>query len=180
MPRNPNKRQCKAKSKRTGERCQKWAVEGYEVCYWHGANPNNRGGAPKGNKNALKHGLYENVIRARLTPEEQEIFDAIPTDAELANELRILRFKLLRLLEPVEREMLGQSNQIVTLEVDEVTKAYAIEKLVDGIRKLVKDMQGTEDDDGTLTQLVEVLQASAEALGVDMDGMDDDAEDEDK
>lgn len=183
MPRNPNKRQCKAKSKRTGERCKKWAVEGYEVCYWHGANPTNRGGAPKGNKNAMKHGLYENVIRDRLTPKEQAVFDAIPADPELANELRILRFKLLRLLEPVEREMLGQFNEIVTIKVDEVTKAYAIEKLVDGIRKLAKDMQGTDEDDGSFDELVAALRASADALGMDMDDMDaeqDDVGDEDR
>jgi hypothetical protein len=43
---------CRAKSKRSGKPCQSPAVRGYEVCRMHGA----AGGAPKGNKNALKHG----------------------------------------------------------------------------------------------------------------------------
>jgi uncharacterized protein YjcR len=45
---------CHAKSKRSGLRCQAPAMRGHNVCRMHGAG----GGAPKGNKNALKHGLY--------------------------------------------------------------------------------------------------------------------------
>ena len=45
---------CHAKSKRSGLRCQAPAVRGCEVCRMHGAG----GGAPKGNKNALKHGDF--------------------------------------------------------------------------------------------------------------------------
>jgi len=44
---------CKAKSKRTGERCRAPAVRGCRVCRMHGA----RGGAPKGKKNGnFRHG----------------------------------------------------------------------------------------------------------------------------
>ena len=45
---------CHARSKRTGKPCRAPAVRGYNVCRMHGA----RGGAPKGSKNALKHGYY--------------------------------------------------------------------------------------------------------------------------
>jgi hypothetical protein len=45
---------CRAISKRSGKPCQAPAVRGHEVCRMHGV----RGGAPKGNRNALKHGLY--------------------------------------------------------------------------------------------------------------------------
>jgi uncharacterized protein YjcR len=45
---------CHAKSKRSGLRCQAPAVRGREVCRMHGAG----GGAPKGNRNALKHGDF--------------------------------------------------------------------------------------------------------------------------
>jgi len=50
--------QCKAKSKRSGKRCQNPAVKGYEVCRVHGANPKNPGGAPKKNLNAVTHGTF--------------------------------------------------------------------------------------------------------------------------
>jgi uncharacterized protein YjcR len=45
---------CHAKSKRSGLRCQAPAVRGSSVCRMHGAG----GGAPRGNRNALKHGDF--------------------------------------------------------------------------------------------------------------------------
>jgi hypothetical protein len=45
---------CHARSKRSGLQCLSPAVRGYAVCRMHGAT----GGAPKGNKNALKHGEF--------------------------------------------------------------------------------------------------------------------------
>src|SRR5271154_3980934 len=43
---------CHAQSKRRRAQCRAPAVKGSRVCRMHGA----AGGAPKGNKNALKHG----------------------------------------------------------------------------------------------------------------------------
>ena len=65
---------CKAQSKRSGERCKFPVVQGYAVCRYHGANPNNPGGAPKGSHNALKHGAY---VKKLLTDEEKAIFEDI-------------------------------------------------------------------------------------------------------
>ena len=45
---------CAAKSKRSGKPCQSPAVTGHKVCRMHGA----RGGAPNGNRNALKSGCF--------------------------------------------------------------------------------------------------------------------------
>jgi hypothetical protein len=72
MVNEPQKIRCKAKSKRTGKQCQQWAVIGYQVCYHHGANPKNRGGAPKGSKNAMTYGAYINRL---LNDEERELFE---------------------------------------------------------------------------------------------------------
>ena len=47
-------RRSHAKSKRSAKLCQAPAVKGWAVCRMHGAG----GGAPKGNKNALRNGLY--------------------------------------------------------------------------------------------------------------------------
>jgi uncharacterized protein YjcR len=43
---------CHARSKRSGLQCRAPSVRGHSVCRMHGA----AGGAPKGNRNALKHG----------------------------------------------------------------------------------------------------------------------------
>jgi hypothetical protein len=45
---------CRATAKSTRQRCRGAAVKGYAVCRMHGA----RGGAPKGNRNAWKHGGF--------------------------------------------------------------------------------------------------------------------------
>jgi len=58
MPLNNIKKRCKAKAKRSGQRCQQPAVKGYDVCRVHGANPRNHGGPPKKNLNALVHGCF--------------------------------------------------------------------------------------------------------------------------
>jgi hypothetical protein len=158
---------CDAKT-RSGGTCRHqagWGTDhpGTGRCKLHGGASNGPG---PGNKNAVKHGVYETVVRERLDETQQLIFDAIPADESLALELRILRFKLLRLLEPVEREnaIPGPDGiELVTLQVDEVTKAYAIERLIDGIRKLVKDQRGAPNTDG-LAALVEAITASRAAL----------------
>ena len=51
---------CHAKSKRSGLQCRAPAVRGANVCRMHGA----AGGAPRGNKNALKHGCVTMTAEA--------------------------------------------------------------------------------------------------------------------
>jgi uncharacterized protein YjcR len=51
---------CRARSKRSGLQCRAPAVRGHSVCRMHGA----AGGAPKGNRNALKHGGFTAETRA--------------------------------------------------------------------------------------------------------------------
>ena len=89
MPLKNLAKQCKARSKATGQRCMNPAVTGYEVCYVHGANPKNRGGRPKGCKahdhvrkgpvgkqNALKHGAYS----PKLQPDELPMYERFLAD----------------------------------------------------------------------------------------------------
>jgi hypothetical protein len=69
-----NFKQCKAKSKRTGERCKARAVRGMDVCYHHG------GATPKGLASPnLKTGRYSKHLPQRLT----ERYEAALEDAEL-------------------------------------------------------------------------------------------------
>jgi hypothetical protein len=48
-------------AKSTRERCRGAAVKGFAVCRMHGA----RGGAPKGNRNAWKHGDFSAQAASR-------------------------------------------------------------------------------------------------------------------
>ncbi|MDP8240533.1 MAG: hypothetical protein P9X24_15685 [Candidatus Hatepunaea meridiana] len=65
-------KRCTAKAKRSGERCKNPAVKGYAVCRVHGANPKNRGGAPKNNLHALVHGCF---VDRFLKPGEEVMFN---------------------------------------------------------------------------------------------------------
>ena len=60
---------CGAKT-RAGGRCRRLAMRNGR-CDMHGGKST---GPPKGNTNALKHGIYSK----RLTPEEVELWDKIP------------------------------------------------------------------------------------------------------
>ena len=51
----PSNRRCGAKT-RSGRPCAAAPVRGKTRCWMHGGAPGS--GAPRGNKNALKHGLY--------------------------------------------------------------------------------------------------------------------------
>lgn len=83
---------CGAKT-RSGAPCQRPALAGKKRCRMHGgASP----GAPKGNKNSLKHGIYSRVIRE----EDREIYDSVATAlGSLDHEIAIVRMQLHNTLE---------------------------------------------------------------------------------
>jgi len=77
---------CEANSKRTGKQCRRFAMPGYSVCYMHGANPQNHGGAPKGSKNAMTHGIFSNDLQDDEEKQlYQEYYQALQKDFELNN-----------------------------------------------------------------------------------------------
>ena len=55
----------------------------------------NKGGAPKGNQNARKHGFYSKT----LTPRQQELFSQVSRLKSFGPEIALLRVKILSILE---------------------------------------------------------------------------------
>ena len=55
-------------------------------------------GGPPGNVNAVKHGAYQSLYAAYLPAEERELYEQIPGEADLEEEIRLLRLKMARLL----------------------------------------------------------------------------------
>ena len=155
---------CGAKT-RAGTPCQQkagWGTDhvGKGKCKLHGGASK---GAPKGNKNSRKHGAYETVIRGKLSDEEKKVYDNISAQDDLREELKILRFKLLRLLEPVEiEEVIGTKNGVekVIIKADEITKSRAIATICNNIRRIVKDMAAKGGDTSTLDDLVATIAES--------------------
>ena len=99
--------QCTATSKRTGERCKRFCAHGKTVCKWHGGASN---GAPKGSKNALKHGAYETITRETMFEDEVTYADSVNTDPVLILEeqLRVLKVKELRIAKRMKAAMLAE------------------------------------------------------------------------
>jgi uncharacterized protein YjcR len=61
---------CGAKT-RAGGGCLAPAVSGKKRCRMHGGAPGS--GAPRGNRNALKHGLFTREARARVRAQNQRL-----------------------------------------------------------------------------------------------------------
>lgn len=101
--------QCTATSKRTGERCKRMCAPGKTVCKWHGGNSK---GAPKGNKNALKHGAYESISLETMFPDEIEYANSISLDplTTLQEQLRFLRVKEARLAKRMKKALEAEMN----------------------------------------------------------------------
>ena len=79
---------CGAKT-RAGKPCKKSPVEGKKRCRLHGGlSP----GAPKGNKNGLRHGIYSRLF------DDSQLDDAIAMQGDVSRELAIARIQLANLL----------------------------------------------------------------------------------
>lgn len=79
---------CGAKT-RSGKSCQNKPIAGKKRCRLHGGlSP----GAPKGNKNNLRHGIYSRLF------DDAQIDDAIAMQGSVSRELAIARIQLANLL----------------------------------------------------------------------------------
>jgi len=63
-----NGKQCKAKSKRTGERCKANCVTGRDVCYHHGGKSLGGLASPR-----ITHGLYSKFLPAKLSSQYENL-----------------------------------------------------------------------------------------------------------
>ena len=91
---------CGAKT-RSGKPCQNKPIAGKKRCRLHGGlSP----GAPKGNKNNLKHGIYSRIF------DDSQLDDAIAMQGDVSRELAIARMQLANLL--THRKIQGDTPQL--------------------------------------------------------------------
>ncbi len=100
------KRLCGAKT-RSGEPCKKAGLQNGR-CRLHGGKSTGPKDPAKlkGNKNALKHGLYETIWLDTLTDEERELFAQVATDpkAQVENEFRLCDIRIRRMMQRIRQE----------------------------------------------------------------------------
>ncbi|WP_216675717.1 HGGxSTG domain-containing protein [Brevibacillus sp. HB1.3] len=157
-------KRCGAKTK-SGEACKKTALKNGR-CKLHGGKstgPKDRAKhseSLKGNKNALKHGLYETIWLDTLTEEEQELYHQVSTDpnVQVDSEYRLSALRIRRMLQRIQQE--EQKDKPDPAEIraieDAITKVQMnVAALIRENGKL-RDMQ-KQKSDGSLDQLVEIL-----------------------
>ena len=84
MPKNPNKRKCEIGG------CNAWAMRSSKLCAAHSGTA--RGGAPAGNTNRVKHGLYSH----HYTDKKMAVLLSPPDD--LTDEIALCRVLAGRLM----------------------------------------------------------------------------------
>lgn len=102
------------------------------------------GTGPPGNKNAVKHGAYEQIYYEALPEEERSLFDSIPDTDVLDGEIRLLRLKLSRLIgrgEITTYDMFGAAHK---RNITEAERERGIVEITAELRKLVKTKKQME------------------------------------
>lgn len=133
---------CGAKT-RNGGKCQHKAGHGTDhvgtgKCRLHGGASK---GAPKGNKNAQKHGIYSSILSV------QELDAAKQMQGSVETELAIARIQLMRLLQKQNE----QGDEPALLEVHEHStfiEDTAAQSLLDKMKKSAEECGEEYDPDG--------------------------------
>lgn len=116
-----DEQRCSARAKSTGSQCEKRGrsvCASCGVCRVHGCNCGSERGAPIGNKNAVKHGIYAVGLRE----DELAIWHEIPLGT-LDDEIRLCRIQLRR---AVEAQHKADSNPRWGLELDSASRERGI------------------------------------------------------
>lgn len=109
--------QCKAKSKRTGQRCKRGATPGMEVCYIHGGKSLRGIASP-----SFKHGRYSKAMPSRLLEKFNES-QSDPRLLELAEDISLIDARLSDVLVRVDSGESGQLWQKLRATHDAMIKA---------------------------------------------------------
>lgn len=148
--------QCKAKSKRTKERCRIAAMRGMEVCYWHG------GATGRAKRKAAERIAQAELLKA--AQDDPELADATP--AELLLHAAHSTGKVVLMLqkqgagrspEPAQLDLLGQWLDRLSRAASVVVSSKADELVI---------AQQARVADGQAHQLAEVMNRVLNALGL--------------
>jgi uncharacterized protein YjcR len=114
-----------------------------------------------GNKNAVKHGLYETIWLDTLTDEEQKLLARVPTDPakQVENEFRLCDIRIRRMLQRIQQEeQKDKPNHASIRAIEEaITKVQMNKAALIRENSRLLEMSETESD-GTLDQLAEILE----------------------
>lgn len=126
---------CKAHNRR-GEQCKRFATPGKLVCHMHGGAP--RSGAPPGNTNAFKHGLY-----AKHVPDDQADDFALAQKMQgLDDEIAMLRLLIARNCQDITLILPAISQLTRSVAVKYRLSAQAADDLAQAVANVLTQLGG--------------------------------------
>lgn len=133
---------CKAKSKQTGKQCKqvgRSVCPSCGVCRYHGCNCGSNRGAPKGNQNGLRHGLYASVA----DPELASLITQADGVVDLEDEIKLTRAKIARALKRAkENPKLLESSGF---EKAFIQTLRTLRQLVEAQARILAQRDGTQE-----------------------------------
>ncbi len=106
-------------------------MRGRELCRSHEPSLPRNGGAPKGNRNALRHGLYQRWFN----PEERQALEEMAGLQGLSGEIAVLRVALARLLSDDQGGISAADRLVLVARgVDSLSRALRAQRVLDGDR----------------------------------------------
>lgn len=121
-------------------------------------------GAPPGHKRAVKHGAYESIYLDALPDEEREVYERIPDADSLAEEIRLLRLKLSRLVGQETMTTYDADGNKHTRKMTEQERTSGIMACAGELRKLIKAQQQIEMAQAKLAKLTDDESDSAATI----------------
>ncbi|GEB35935.1 HGGxSTG domain-containing protein [Brevibacillus parabrevis] len=147
---------------RTGGLCKKAALANGR-CRFHGGKSTGPKDPSKlkGNKNALKHGLYEMIWEDTLTDEERELLAHVSTDpkAQVESELKLSEVRILRMMRRIKQEeQKKKPNHALIRTIEEGITRIGMNK-VSLVRESSRLLEiNKSKNDGSLDRLNEILE----------------------
>ena len=150
------------------------APKGNKNAVGHGApigNTNAVGhGAPAGNINAIKHGAYQTIYADFLPEDEKEIYNMMPSEADLEAEIKLLRLKMARLLNREKTfiyDMFGNRHDLDMSEEDRDKGILACSEQLERLIKTQNQIKRRELDEEE--QLARIAKLQAEVSRIEAD-----------
>lgn len=101
-------------------------------------NKNAKGhGGPVGNLKALKHGAYQTIYYDMLPADEKDIYNKLTAEAQLDEEIKLLRLKLAKLLSREKTFFYTMFGEKLNKEIAEEDRDKGILICLDQLRKLI-------------------------------------------
>lgn len=140
--------------------------------------PCKNSGAPKGNKNAVKHGGYSEVYWGALTDEELEMIQGVPQDEELLlqEQIQLFAVREVRLMKAINQYLAAKAGQYIegvsvfedkrSFKNEEEEKAYekAVQKKVKKGERLPGQKKSVQTNTGSAIDLVTRLERELTAV----------------